>query len=202
MTDKAAQTEQPDGVKPDAPEAGVTPEAAGVKPDKSPEGVTPSQPEASVTQADLDKIRQALDKEREQNKDLRSKIKGLVDPDQAAEQVKSVEDQLRTVTQERDQAQAEVLRLTVALAKGLPPDLARRLVGSSEDELTADADALLALVKPKVGTPHAKTGAGENGDQPARTLQDQINEAIKNGDTARVIALNTQQLAAAAAATP
>lgn len=45
-------------------------------------------------------------------------------------------------------AEREASRLRVALAKGLPPELATRLVGNTDDELTSDADRLLALVRP------------------------------------------------------
>lgn len=98
--------------------------------------------------------------------DLKDQVKRLVDPDEAEKQVKSVEEQLTATMQERDTLQAEVLRLRVALETGLPPDLARRLVGDTEDDLRADADTLKAFAAPKVGTPHAKTGAGENGASP------------------------------------
>ena len=38
-------------------------------------------------------------------------------------------------------------RTKVAKAKGLPPALASRLIGDTEEELTADADALLAAAR-------------------------------------------------------
>lgn len=44
-------------------------------------------------------------------------------------------------------------RLEVAMAKGLPPALAARLVGATREEMEADADALLALVKTNTPTP-------------------------------------------------
>lgn len=165
MADDGNKTEQPEGVTPDAPEGGVTPPAA------SDEGVTPPtnqnpDDEAPVTRADLEKVTSALAKERDANKDLRSKIKGLVDPDEAQQQVKSVEDQLTTITQERDSLASQVARLTVALETGLPMELAKRLTGDTEDELRADAEALAQWKRPSVGTPHARTGAGENGSAP------------------------------------
>jgi hypothetical protein len=43
-----------------------------------------------------------------------------------------------------DDSSAEVLRLTVALDKGLTKDQAKRLIGTTEDELSKDADELLA----------------------------------------------------------
>ena len=49
---------------------------------------------------------------------------------------------------ERDTLLAETMRARVALAKGLAPELVDRLRGTTEDELSEDADRLLELVKP------------------------------------------------------
>jgi hypothetical protein len=48
--------------------------------------------------------------------------------------------------QERDALMLTALRQRVALEKGLPAQLADRLKGSTEEEMSADADELLALV--------------------------------------------------------
>lgn len=47
-----------------------------------------------------------------------------------------------------DKAEGELMRLRVALRKGLSETQAKRLVGGSEDELEADADDLLASFRP------------------------------------------------------
>jgi hypothetical protein len=48
------------------------------------------------------------------------------------------------------------LRLDVALKAGLPPEFAGRLMGITEEELTADAKSLLPLVRPSTpGNPPA-----------------------------------------------
>ena len=49
---------------------------------------------------------------------------------------------------ERDTVRGEVMRGRVALGKGLSAELADRLRGVTEDELSEDADRLLALIKP------------------------------------------------------
>jgi hypothetical protein len=199
MSDDGNKTEQPEGVTPDAPEGGVTPSAA----DEAVTAPDPKPDEAPVTRADLEKVTAALTKERDANKDLRSKIKGLVDPDEAQQQVKTVEDQLTAITHERDRAVSDALRFRVALEAGITTVKgAMRLVGDTEEELRADAAEYLAEFPqpPKVGTPHAKVGAGENGGQPEKTLQAQIEEAQAAGDTRKVIRLNNQKLAAARAA--
>jgi hypothetical protein len=47
---------------------------------------------------------------------------------------------------------ATALQSKVAEAKGLQPELAARLAGETEDELAADADELLASLKPESGS--------------------------------------------------
>jgi hypothetical protein len=73
----------------------------------------------------------------------------------AAKRLREIEDrdlsELQKAQRDRDELAAKyadlernALRSTVALAKGLPPEVAAILSGSSEEELTAHADALLA----------------------------------------------------------
>lgn len=57
-----------------------------------------------------------------------------------------LEQQTQTLTSERDAAGRESLRYRVGLERGLPPALVGRLQGDDEAALTADADALLALI--------------------------------------------------------
>lgn len=72
---------------------------------------------------------------------------------------------------ERAQAEADALRnevsalrlsearKSVALAKGLPPALVERLRGDTEEDMAADADALLALVSaPRTPSPDPTQG--------------------------------------------
>lgn len=73
----------------------------------------------------------------------------------ALARVKELEDASKTEAQklaeDRDthkgraeKAEAQLMRLTVGLEKGLTPAQAKRLVGSTKEELEADADELLA----------------------------------------------------------
>jgi len=69
---------------------------------------------------------------------------------------KMAEAQRRAEELERQQLQAKV-----AQTVGIPPALATRLVGATEEELTADATALLAsLPKPQAPNINAAPGAG------------------------------------------
>ncbi len=75
----------------------------------------------------------------------------------AAQRLAEIEDEQKTETQrltdqlaaekaQRETVEQEALRFRVAAAKGVPADLIDRLRGDTEDELSADADALLNLV--------------------------------------------------------
>lgn len=67
---------------------------------------------------------------------------------------------------ERDEKAAENLRLRVALEKKLPSELIDRLQGNSKEEIEADADELLKLVKPADATDFdggARTAATDEG---------------------------------------
>jgi len=69
---------------------------------------------------------------------------------------KMAEAQRRAEELERQQLQAKV-----AQTVGIPPALATRLIGATEEELTADAKALLAsLPKPQAPNINASPGAG------------------------------------------
>ena len=61
-------------------------------------------------------------------------------------------------------------RLKVASEKKLPSELADRLRGETPEELSADADRLLAWFKPAAGPGVPPTGGGGSGGKPAVDL--------------------------------
>lgn len=73
-----------------------------------------------------------------------------------------------TAERERDKERSESLRSAVALAKGLTASQAKRLVGTTREELEADADVLLADLKPQTkpatDPKKLKSGSGGAGD--------------------------------------
>lgn len=86
-----------------------------------------------------------LAKAKSQRDDFKKKAKEYEDAtksetDKAAE--RATEAEARAT-----KAEAELARTNVALAKGLTPAQAKRLVGSTEEELMADADELLETFK-------------------------------------------------------
>ena len=96
-------------------------------------------------------------------KDLREQVKQLVDPQEVA----TVEGKLSATELELQQAQASATKYRVALEAGLTPALAKRLVGSSEDEIRADAETLRELVAKKpAGATQAAQASGPTLESP------------------------------------
>lgn len=190
MSDSEAQ--EPQGTAPD------------IEPQGSPDQHTPPQsdPPKQDTdwQAEARKWEQRAKKDAKSVESLREQVKQLVDPDEAQQQVKSVEDQLAAVTVERDTAQAEALRWQVALREGVPYEMASEFLhGGDEDTLVKRAAALKEWhgpSAPPVGTPHARVGAGENGDQPQLSWQQQVTEAERAGDWRKASRIKTEHLLA------
>lgn len=83
---------------------------------------------------------------------------------QKSEQQKLME-RAEAAERERDEVRTEALRLRIAHEKGLTPRQAARLRGSSEEELTADADALLE----EFGTNGPRRPTGDVGQGPRDT---------------------------------
>ena len=128
-----------------------------------------------------------VDRLRKEAAKYRTEAKANAD---AAARLAALEESQKTETQklieerdalkaERDSLHASAMRAQVALAKGLAPELAERLRGNTEDELSEDADRLLALVQPPgpqrfgdVDQGVRKTAPAPNGDakQFARSL--------------------------------
>jgi hypothetical protein len=80
-----------------------------------------------------------------------------------------------------DQAQGELLRLRVGLAKGLSEAQARRLVGSTKEELEADADDLIATFGGQGGGSVSTTRPTENlrgGGNPDTEPEPDLNKVI------------------------
>lgn len=105
-------------------------------------------------------------------------------------ELQKASDALSAAEKRAIEAEARVLRLEVAQAKGLPPALAKRLQGSTREELEADADELLAAVPPKAGDPPTRPGPkpdpsqGAKGD-PAPTRPRSLGEAVTQALTKR-----------------
>lgn len=151
----------------------------------------------------------ALAAEREARKELEKKLAALAPLQQLADVIgggqpkpdgKSEVDLLNEKFASYEQSLADERsarwRAEVANAKGLSPQLAARLQGSSLEELAADADALIALLPPAgPRTPQPDPSQGARGGQPGPDLEAQIAAAQKSGDWRRAAALQKSKLA-------
>ena len=77
-------------------------------------------------------------------KELRDQIQQMLSPEQVADKDAALADAMKG----QEAALIEATKFRVALAEGLPLELAVRLQGATEDEMREDAERLWELVKP------------------------------------------------------
>lgn len=128
----------------------------------------PTPPEGEVKETPKSYDAEYVDKLRKEAARYRTEAKAGAD---AARRLKEIEDRdlsdlekarrdAETATGRLADYERTVLRQRIALEKGLPPSLVSRLQGATEDEVTADADALMALIKtPNTPRPDLSQGA-------------------------------------------
>lgn len=103
-------------------------------------------------------VKRALQKANKEAETLRLKLKDFEDRDKTdAQRLQEERDALKL---ERDQLALENLRREVADEKGLTPAQARRLVGSSREELESDADDVIATFPVKAKPMFGEVGQG------------------------------------------
>lgn len=78
--------------------------------------------------------------------------------------------------------ETEKLRTKVALDNGLPYDLADRLVGDSEEDLTKDAQRLAGFVKPSDPVPPLKEAEPNKGSDENNAYKNMINNLGIEGE--------------------
>lgn len=122
----------------------------------------------------------------EKNKELETRLAKVEETEKKRQETQLAEqEKWKELAEKREQElqaeRTERLRLQVATSKGLPVDLAGRLTGSTEQELSEDADRLLQFIKPASG-PGVPPSGGPR--QPARmNLADMSPDEIrKNRD--------------------
>lgn len=107
----------------------------------------------------LDAERKARRQAEKEKKELEDRLKALEDKDKSESE--KLADKLKHAENDAATAKSDVLRLRVALRKGLNETQAKRLVGSNEEELESDADELLESFKPADGTNDKRTPPGK-----------------------------------------
>lgn len=122
---------------PTDPAPAPTPEPA---PTPKPDPPAPSADDVAALKAALKKANDEAAASRHKLKELEDRDKS--DSEKLAERVAAAEKRAAD-------AEAKALRLEVAAAKGLTPSQVKRLVGTTREELEADADELLADFAPR-----------------------------------------------------
>lgn len=130
-TDPGAQKQDPKtDAAPEAAPAGTTPEPS-----------TP--PEAEVDwKALAEKWERQAKNDRKTLEGLKTSMQGLLTPEQVADQAQAA----AAAAAQATTASQEALKLRVALEKGVPASMADRLIGSTREELEADAAVVLATM--------------------------------------------------------
>lgn len=137
--------EEPDGDddanddEPDSPEETDKPDADGAKKtDREPFDEDRAKSKIAKVNREAQKLRERL-KELEP---LAAKAKELEDANKT--EAEKLTERASSAEDRATKAEQELLRLQVAIDKGLTPAQARRLVGTTKEELEEDADDLLA----------------------------------------------------------
>lgn len=131
------------------------------KPPAAPDdkGTKPDAPDPDAgAKAALVAEREARQEAEKQAKDLAARLKAIEDKDKS--EVERLTEQVATLTKERDLASTRADRLEVAITKSLDEDkakrittAAKRLTGSTREELEADADEFLSAFAAPDGEP-------------------------------------------------
>lgn len=117
-------------------------------------------------------VRRALAKANREAESLRLKLREFEDRDKT--ELQKLTEAHQSAARDAAEARAEAMRYRVAVAKGVPAELAERLRGQTAEELEADADKLLSLLgsslangKPPSFDSGARTTAGQPTDMNA-----------------------------------
>lgn len=117
--------------------------------------------------------------EAKKNSDAAAKLADAENADKT--EVQRATDKAAAAEARATAAETRAARLEVAADKGLSPKLAARLVGGTKEELEADADELLAQLKP--GGSGSGNGSGGDGKGPGGTpdLRGRPRENLRSG---------------------
>lgn len=136
-------------------------------------------------------MKAALTKANKEAADLRQKFKEVEDRDKTDSEKLTAK--VADAERKLFEAEARTLRLEVAASKGLSPTQAKRLVGTTQEELEADADELLETFgtkAPATGDPKPNvtrrpnpslSGGGDPTTEPEETDPSKLASAIRAG---------------------
>ena len=132
------------------------------------EQAPPAEQETSAPQGTEvpDEVKRALKKANKEAETLRLKLKEYEDRDKT--DLQRLQEERDALKSERDLLHLETLRREVADEKGLTPAQARRLVGTTREELEADADDVLAAFPIKSAPKFGDVGQGVRSESAQR----------------------------------
>lgn len=165
------------------------------------ENDAPDAPEALDADVDTEPVDDAShedSKVAKANREARNLRKRLKELEPLAQRARELEESQKTETQrasdaqkaaekERDDANQELMRLRVAISKGLTTAQAKRLIGSTEEELEEDADELLASFKSTSSAPptakpkESLRGGGDPTEEPEETDPAKLAALVRRG---------------------
>lgn len=125
-----------------------------------------------------EKVKELKAEQEKRLKEFEEKLK------EANEKIASNDDVVSKLTNRATEAEVKLLKQKVAHVNRLPLELADRLIGTTEEELSKDAESLAALLKPS-NTPPLRTteGAKTNTnslDAQFMGLLSQVNEQLQS----------------------
>jgi hypothetical protein len=185
--------------QPDPADPGATPPAPNTEPSKT---------EPATGDGLGDAGKRALDALRAENKELAKQLKEIAgrDPlkdllaklggtpsEPGTDPAKALQDRIDAMERKAAEAETRAMRLEVAQAKGLNAAQAKRLQGTTREELERDADDLLAAFptppaadgKPRTPAPDRSQGA-RGGTTPGMLTRSDIQRLAKEGKHAEI----------------
>jgi hypothetical protein len=105
-------------------------------------------------------------------KKMRDAMNQMLSPDEVADKDAALADARKAT----EAAEIQATRFRVALAEGLPLELAMRLQGTTEDEMRDDAEQLKGLLKPSTS---AKTDAKKGTNPPVDQTPPNANDLLR-----------------------
>ena len=149
---------------------------------------------ADTTTAELDKWKALSRKNEERAKANEAAARKLAELEES--QKSEIEKAIARAEEAEKRAQIvelEAIRNSVALSKGLTPSQAKRLVGSTLEELEADADELLADLKANKPAPAPSAdGQGKQGEKVGQGKQITTRDQLKTMTTAQINAARAE----------
>lgn len=122
--------------------------------DDTDDTTTEKTPPAPRSDDDVEKLKAALRKANKEAEQSRLKLKELEDRDKS--DAERLADSNRTLEERAKKAEIDACRMRIAIRKGLTEAQVKRLLGTTEEELEADADELLEAFK--TATPEPPSG--------------------------------------------